>query len=129
MLLSAALYSAGAHGIMTLNDFKSVEGDRRFGVGSLPVRLGLRVAKGLSNADGARIVAARGEHPYASIEELWRRAGVPVAALTRLAEADAFGSLGLNRRDALWAIIGRLLDNFSPAECRNYLANSGYEFE
>ncbi|HEY0779882.1 MAG TPA: chlorophyll synthase ChlG [Gemmatirosa sp.] len=36
----AALYSVGAHGIMTLNDFKSVEGDRRFGVGSLPVRLG-----------------------------------------------------------------------------------------
>ena len=36
----AVLYSAGAHGIMTLNDFKSVEGDRRMGVGSLPVRLG-----------------------------------------------------------------------------------------
>lgn len=40
VLLLAALYSAGAHGIMTLNDFKSVEGDRRFGIGSLPVRLG-----------------------------------------------------------------------------------------
>ena len=39
-LLLAALYSAGAHGIMTLNDFKSIEGDRRMGVGSLPVRLG-----------------------------------------------------------------------------------------
>jgi transcriptional regulator PpsR len=37
-LLLAALYSAGAHGIMTLNDFKSVEGDRQMGVGSLPVR-------------------------------------------------------------------------------------------
>jgi chlorophyll synthase len=36
----AALYSLGAHGIMTLNDFKSIEGDRRLGVGSLPVRLG-----------------------------------------------------------------------------------------
>jgi chlorophyll synthase len=36
----AILYSLGAHGIMTLNDFKSVEGDRRLGVGSLPVRLG-----------------------------------------------------------------------------------------
>ncbi|MFW5834151.1 MAG: chlorophyll synthase ChlG [Pseudomonadota bacterium] len=36
----AFLYSAGAHGIMTLNDFKSVEGDRRMGVGSLPARLG-----------------------------------------------------------------------------------------
>ena len=37
----AALYSLGAHGIMTLNDFKSVEGDVRMGVGSLPVRLGV----------------------------------------------------------------------------------------
>lgn len=40
-LALAALYSLGAHGIMTLNDFKSVEGDRRMGVGSLPVRLGV----------------------------------------------------------------------------------------
>ncbi len=36
----AALYSLGTHGIMTLNDFKSVEGDRRMGVRSLPVQLG-----------------------------------------------------------------------------------------
>ena len=40
-LLLAALYSAGAHGIMTLNDFKSVKGDRQMGIGSLPVRLGI----------------------------------------------------------------------------------------
>lgn len=40
-LLLAALYSAGAHGIMTLNDFKSVAGDRATGIGSLPVRLGV----------------------------------------------------------------------------------------
>jgi len=36
----ALLYSIGAHGIMTLNDFKSVEGDRRMGLDSLPVLLG-----------------------------------------------------------------------------------------
>ena len=40
-LALAALYSAGAHGIMTLNDFKSIEGDRRMSIGSLPVRLGV----------------------------------------------------------------------------------------
>jgi chlorophyll synthase len=40
-LALAALYSAGAHGIMTLNDFKSVRGDRQMGIGSLPVRLGI----------------------------------------------------------------------------------------
>ena len=43
-LALAALYSAGAHGIMTLNDFKAVEGDRQMGVGSLPVRLGVQAA-------------------------------------------------------------------------------------
>jgi chlorophyll/bacteriochlorophyll a synthase len=37
----AALYSIGAHGIMTLNDFKSVEGDLKTGIGSLPARLGV----------------------------------------------------------------------------------------
>ena len=40
VILLAALYSVGAHGIMTLNDFKSIEGDRRTGIGSLPVRMG-----------------------------------------------------------------------------------------
>ena len=39
-LTLALLYSAGAHGIMTLNDFKSLEGDRRMGIRSLPVSLG-----------------------------------------------------------------------------------------
>ncbi|MCR9219996.1 MAG: chlorophyll synthase ChlG [Alphaproteobacteria bacterium] len=42
----AALYSLGAHGIMTLNDFKAVEGDRTMGIKSLPVTLGVdRAAK------------------------------------------------------------------------------------
>jgi hypothetical protein len=43
-LILAALYSAGAHGIMTLNDFKSIEGDKRMGIDSLPVQLGPRKA-------------------------------------------------------------------------------------
>ena len=43
-LVLALLYSAGAHGIMTLNDFKSVEGDRQMGIDSLPVMLGIERA-------------------------------------------------------------------------------------
>jgi chlorophyll/bacteriochlorophyll a synthase len=43
-LALAALYSVGAHGIMTLNDFKAVEGDRQMGVRSLPVQLGINKA-------------------------------------------------------------------------------------
>jgi chlorophyll synthase len=41
IVVIALLYSIGAHGIMTLNDFKSVEGDKRMGVDSLPVLLGV----------------------------------------------------------------------------------------
>ena len=40
IVVIALLYAAGAHGIMTLNDFKAVEGDLKMGVGSLPARLG-----------------------------------------------------------------------------------------
>ena len=43
-LLLAGLYSASAHGIMTLNDFKAIEGDRQMGVRSLPVQLGAKRA-------------------------------------------------------------------------------------
>jgi chlorophyll/bacteriochlorophyll a synthase len=49
-LVLALLYSAGAHGIMTLNDFKSVAGDRIMGVGSLPVRLGVDRAAQVASA-------------------------------------------------------------------------------
>jgi chlorophyll synthase len=41
IITMALLYSIGAHGIMTLNDFKSVEGDKRMGIHSLPVLLGV----------------------------------------------------------------------------------------
>jgi chlorophyll synthase len=40
VLILALLYSIGAHGIMTLNDFKSIKGDKEMGVNSLPVMLG-----------------------------------------------------------------------------------------
>ncbi|MBM6596508.1 error-prone DNA polymerase [Microvirga pudoricolor] len=70
------------------------------------VRLGLRMAKGLANTDGGMIPLARGGSPYSSIEDLWRRAGLSVSCLEALANADAFGSMGVNRRDALWTIRG-----------------------
>ena len=40
IIAAALLYSLGAHGIMTLNDFKSIEGDRQMGIASLPAQLG-----------------------------------------------------------------------------------------
>ncbi len=67
------------------------------------VRLGMREVDGLSEEIGLEIVKARGA-AYADLPTLWRRAGVPVASLERLAAADAFGSLGLDRRQALWEV-------------------------
>ena len=69
------------------------------------VRLGLRMVKGLAAAQADEMIGRRGDG-YRSIEDMWRRLSVPVAALERLAEADAFQALGLDRRQALWAIRG-----------------------
>jgi error-prone DNA polymerase len=75
--------------------------------GILAVRLGLRMVGGLAEADAARLVLARAEAPYRSIDAVWRRAGIKTGALSRLAEADAFQpSLKLARREAAWAIKG-----------------------
>jgi error-prone DNA polymerase len=69
------------------------------------VRLGFRQVRGLSNKDGAEIVAARADRPFESVDDLWRRADIPVASLVQLAKADAMNeSLGLARREALWAL-------------------------
>jgi error-prone DNA polymerase len=75
--------------------------------GSLAVRLGLRMVGKLAEADAARLVLARAEEPYRSIDDAWVRARVGPGALSRLAEADAFRpSLGLARREAGWKIKG-----------------------
>ena len=71
------------------------------GRGGLALRLGLRQVQGTGRDEADWIAAARG-NGYRSPEDVWRRAGVSPALLTRLAEADAFCALGLSRRDALW---------------------------
>jgi len=63
------------------------------------LRLGLRQIDGLQREAAERLMARR---PYASVEELRTRGGVPVHAIQRLAAADAFRSMGLDRRTALW---------------------------
>ncbi|RYE55277.1 MAG: error-prone DNA polymerase, partial [Rhizobiaceae bacterium] len=69
------------------------------------VRLGMRLVRGLAANDAARIVAARADQQFESVDDMWHRSGVPTASLVELAEADAYlPSLGLQRRDALWAI-------------------------
>ena len=70
------------------------------------VRLGFRQVRGLANIQGAAIVGARGQAPFESVEEVWRRAGIPRAAIERLAEADAFHVIAENRRQGLWKVKG-----------------------
>ncbi|MGE0284166.1 MAG: error-prone DNA polymerase, partial [Rhizobiaceae bacterium] len=70
--------------------------------GSFAVRLGFRMVPGAMNAMMERLPCP--EYPYTSIEDLWRRTGVAVAQLEKLAEADAFASLGYSRREALWKV-------------------------
>ena len=65
------------------------------------LRLGLRQVSGLHKEDAERIVDARAA-PYPDIPTLHRRAGILVPAIETLAAADAFGSAGLDRRQALW---------------------------
>jgi DNA polymerase III alpha subunit len=76
----------------------TIEPDSR---GRLALRLGFRQIKGVAQDEADWIAAARG-NGYVGPEDVWRRAGVAPAALTRLAEADVFAALGLSRRDALW---------------------------
>src|SRR5215831_14788345 len=79
------------------------------------VRLGLREIKGLSEKDGKLIVERRSSQisvAYDSMRDVWLRTGLSPRVLERLADADAFGSLGLARREALWAAkaLGRVGD-------------------
>ena len=67
------------------------------------LRLGFRQISGFSEDWGKRIESVRGAG-FDSVRDLWLRTQLPPAALEKLAQADAFRSLGLTRRDALWAV-------------------------
>ena len=69
------------------------------------VRLGLRQIVGVKEKDMRRLVDRRGE-AYDSVRDLWLRSELSSTVLERLADADAFRSLGLDRRQALWAVRG-----------------------
>jgi error-prone DNA polymerase len=69
------------------------------------VRLGLRYVKGLAEAEAMKLLACR-RNGYDSVRDLWLRTRLTQRSLAILAEADAFASLGLSRRDALWAVRG-----------------------
>ena len=72
------------------------------GAGGLALRLGFRQIQAMREEDVAWLTAARG-NGYQDVDTVWRKAGVSPKMIQALAEADAFHSLGLSRREALWA--------------------------
>lgn len=67
-----------------------------------PIRLGFRQIKGMNEEDVTILINAR-QQPFTGIQQL-SDAGVSLAALEKLADADAFRSIGLDRRQALWEV-------------------------
>jgi error-prone DNA polymerase len=73
------------------------------GDGVLALRIGFRQIDGFRE-DWAAAIAATRDAPFTSTEDFIRRTALPPAALRKLADADAFGSLAKSRREALWAV-------------------------
>ncbi|TNE36828.1 MAG: DNA polymerase III subunit alpha [Alphaproteobacteria bacterium] len=71
------------------------------GADGFALRLGLRQIRGMNEEDASWISASR-QNGYVTVRDVWVRAGVPPRVLKRLANADAFSSLRLTRREALW---------------------------
>jgi error-prone DNA polymerase len=90
----AATRLHGRHGEM-IDDIRSTHA----------MRMGFRQGQGLKEEELRRLVARRGGG-YDSVRDVWLRSGLPASTIERLADMDAFRSLGLDRRDALWAARG-----------------------
>jgi len=90
--------------------------------GERVLRLGLRLVRGLAERDAVAIVRARAADPFETIDQFTRRTGLLQGVVSRLAEADAFGSLGRDRRRSLWDALSQpsrhqsqpLLDHADP---------------
>ena len=74
--------------------------------GQMALRLGFRQVKGLKEMEVQTLANVRENRGFRSIDDLWRRTDLSKVALERLARADAFISLGFDRRQALWAVKG-----------------------
>ncbi|MCX7864877.1 MAG: OB-fold nucleic acid binding domain-containing protein, partial [Novosphingobium sp.] len=101
------VHDARAHGVVVLPvDVNASEWDCTLEAaqdGSMALRLGLRQIDGFPEHVAARLVAAReAGGAFADVAALKERAGLSPAMIERLAHADAFSSLGLSRRQALW---------------------------
>ncbi len=81
--------------------------DCRLPTADFSLRLGFNILSGVPSSDVERIVEARRQGPFISVDDFARRTGLSRAAIARLAKAGTFGSLELNRRAALWEALGQ----------------------
>ena len=87
---------------------------RTWGIGGPAVRLGFGLIKGLQAAHARQIVERRRQHgPFRSIDDFHAVTELPVSAVAKLSEADAFASLPKSRRVALWETLA-LSEERSP---------------
>ncbi len=83
----------------------TIDNSSTWGLHGPAVRLGMRLIKGISEEQVTGIERAQGERPFTSLVDLFCRSGASRATLARLSAADAFRSLGLNRRQAVWDVL------------------------
>jgi error-prone DNA polymerase len=87
-------------------EMRKTPGNKTSSAPFFPVRMGLRYVKGMSEAQGERIVNARAERRFVSIDDFVRRTRLDAGTVARLAETGAFEPISTNRRDALWSARG-----------------------
>ncbi len=108
---STILQDAERHGVplLPLDIQKShwdVTEERETEGGPVALRMGLRIIKGLGHECGLRIVAARAQGPFASVQDLAQRARCDDRTMRAIAESGALdGLVGHGRREALWAVM------------------------
>jgi chlorophyll synthase len=86
-IVLAALYSLGSHGLMTLNDFKSIDGDRKLGLRSIPAMLGIdgALTAAFVFIDVFQVLAIA----YVAYHHAWIAAGVMFALFLKMATDPA----------------------------------------
>lgn len=92
--------SQGGRGVLT--DEAVASKPPLYGLGGPALRLGFRMISGLSEEHAATIVRCRKYGPFLSIDDFARRTKLRKPVIARLAKADVFGSLKVDRRSALW---------------------------
>jgi error-prone DNA polymerase len=85
------------------DDYPISAPDKTRDIPRFALRLGFRQIKGFRKEDAERLMSARRQGDFATLQEVWQRLDVDRRMLGKLAQGDAMGSTGLNRRAAEWA--------------------------